>query len=105
MPKISTSARFFNSDARRAAYISPLASPAESRICVGGIPKKVNRWPAAATAVPKGKQRHRKERKFPVPCIGAGTSDSKSRAAQAILDALPVRAVFPYGTQESCPHA
>src|SRR5262249_37400880 len=40
IPKISTSACFFNSFARRAAYISPLASPAERRICVGGIEKK-----------------------------------------------------------------
>src|SRR5215471_11559177 len=40
MPKISTSACFFSSAARRAAYMSPLASPAESKICVGAIEEK-----------------------------------------------------------------
>src|SRR6202011_931883 len=37
MPKIFTSARCFRAVARRAAYMSPLASPAESRRGIGGI--------------------------------------------------------------------
>src|ERR1700733_8884397 len=37
MPKIFTSARSWSAVARRAAYISPEASPAESRRGMGGI--------------------------------------------------------------------
>src|SRR5262252_8283782 len=47
MPKISQSVRVLSAAASCAAYISPLASPADKRICVGGISRRgssICRW-------------------------------------------------------------
>src|SRR5215470_944692 len=105
MPKISTFACFFNSAERRAAYMSPLASPAESRICVGGIEKKeFSRLPVAAKAVRKMK-RYPQERAAPAPCIEAGKAGNKFRAGQEAPDGLPVRATCLCERQECDPRA
>src|SRR5262249_7013630 len=101
MPKISTSACFFNSAASRAAYMSPLASPAESRICVFGIEKeKSNRWRAEAAEKERPRPTHLEEWQVLVPCIEADRAGSRFRAGQAAPDALLVRAACLYGRRE-----
>src|SRR6185437_886501 len=100
MPKMAAPVRAFSAAARLAAYISPLASPAERRICGAGIVGLVfSRSRAAAMGRMVRARSAREARAVPALYIAAGTGGSRCRATQEALDGRLVRAGGLYGRQ------
>src|SRR6266446_3602733 len=87
MPKIETSRRCLSAIARRAAYMSPEASPAERRSGMGGMSDgaEISRWLVARKVRPSGWPRS--EGVAPALCIATDKGDSKFRAQREALDA------------------
>src|SRR5215467_3254437 len=102
MPNIAAPVRALSAAARRAAYISPLASPADKRILgaciVGRGLSRLQAWEQGRTALAPNSCA---ERAAPALCIAAGRGGSRCRATPEAPGEHPVREAGPCETRVS----